>query len=99
MDNILVIDVNTGQILKAVNDFLPLKEDKDKGEPNIYLGSKLKQVNVGTQGAWAWALGSAKYVQESVKNLQETLKKHPTIFLLPKRAKTLSLWDTNLRSM
>jgi hypothetical protein len=59
------------------------------GDPNIYLGAKLRKVTL-ENGVEAWSMSPSKYMQEAVKNvksyLQEKepgrpwLKKAPTPF-------------------
>ena len=62
VNDILVINADTKGVLHVVNMFLPLKADKNKVEPSIYLGSKLSQAKVGTEGVWAWGMSLSKYM-------------------------------------
>ena len=88
MDDILVIDADATSVLHAVNGFLPLKVDKNKGEPGIYLGSKLSQAKVGTEGVRAWGMSLSKYVQESVRNVEKILRDdYPRAYRLPRASK------------
>ena len=44
------------------------------GDPSIYLGAKLKKVQL-SNGVWAWGQSPSKYVQEAVRNVEAHLKK------------------------
>jgi hypothetical protein len=55
------------------------------GDPDIYLGAKLQQVQLDN-GVFAWAQSSAKYVQEAVRNAAGYLEKNFGGRKLPKRA-------------
>ena len=44
------------------------------GPPNIYLGGKLRAVEL-ENGSRAWAFGSSQYVQAAVKNVESYLSK------------------------
>jgi hypothetical protein len=45
------------------------------GDPDIYLGSRLKQV-VLPNGVEAWMMSPAKYVAESIKTVESYLEKN-----------------------
>jgi len=84
-DDVLVISENGEKILReGIGKYFELKESSI-GPPNIYLGGKLRKVTLDN-GAEAWAFGSSKYVQESVKNVQRHLAKRQ--LKLPTRAET-----------
>jgi hypothetical protein len=55
------------------------------GDPDMYLGAKLRKVQL-ENGVWAWAASSSKYVQQAVKNVVSTLKDNAPHLSLPKRA-------------
>jgi len=55
------------------------------GDPDIYLGSKLRQVTL-CNGIKAWSASPSKYVQEAVSNLESYLDKQGKGIKLPKRA-------------
>ena len=43
------------------------------GEPDIYLGDKVRKVGLDT-GKVCWAFSSSQYVQEAYKNVRNHLK-------------------------
>ena len=74
VDDILVIHHDALPILKQVDAFMKLKESS-VGDPDIYLGAKLKKVKL-KNGTWAWSLSASKYVQEAVRNCAKHIKAH-----------------------
>ncbi len=60
-------------ILEQINGYMPLKPSS-VGDPDIYLGAKLKQTHL-PNGVWAWGLSPSKYVAQAVKNCQSHLTK------------------------
>ncbi len=73
-----------GELLK-LDRFFKMKPDSI-GDPTMYLGAKIKKVTL-ENGVTAWGKSPSKYIQESVRNVEDYLKKrgHPG---LPKRAAT-----------
>ena len=61
-----------GPDLNHIDQFIKLKEGS-AGNPDIYLGAKLKNVQMSNP-FWCWSLSSSKYVQEAVRNCQNRLK-------------------------
>ena len=53
-------------VLARINSYLPLKPTS-VGDPDIYLGAKLKQTQLAN-GVWAWSLSPSKYIQQAVAN-------------------------------
>ncbi len=49
-----------------IDKYFLLKPDS-VGEPDVYLGAKLKLMQL-ENGVWAWGLSPSKYVQEAVRN-------------------------------
>ena len=45
------------------------------GDPDIYLGKKLKFFQISNY-VWCWSLSPSKYVQEAVQNCQNHLKEN-----------------------
>jgi len=66
VDDIMVVHHDAMPILKQINEFMLLKPDL-VGDPDIYLGAKLKQVQLQND-VWCWTLSPSKYVQEAVRN-------------------------------
>ncbi len=54
------------------NDYMKLKPSLI-GDPDIYLGTKLKQVKLDN-GVWAWVMSPSKYMQQAVANCRTHLK-------------------------
>jgi hypothetical protein len=55
------------------------------GDPDMYLGAKVRRVQL-ENGVWAWAASSSKYVQQAVNNLKSYLSENAPQLSLPKRA-------------
>jgi hypothetical protein len=55
-------------VMGEINKYLPLKPSS-MGNPDIYLGAKLKETRL-PNGVMAWGLSSSKYVVQAVKNCQ-----------------------------
>ncbi len=85
VDNILCIHDNPDIVLKVLDKYFPLKPDS-VGAPDIYLGAKLKLMQL-ENGVWAWGISPSKYVREAVKNCKDFVSEHlPTQYRLPKLA-------------
>ncbi len=70
--------------MNEINGFLPLKPSS-VGDPDIYLGAKLKQTRL-PNGAMAWGLSPSKYIIQAVKICQLHLtKKNYGKYLIPAR--------------
>ncbi len=54
--------------MKEINGYLPLKPSS-VGDPDIYLGAKLKETQL-PNGVMVWGLSPSKYVVQAVKNCQ-----------------------------
>ena len=63
VDNILCIHQDPGTVLKMLDKYFPLKPNS-VGEPDIYLGAKLKLMRLGN-GIWVWGLSPSKYMPET----------------------------------
>ena len=75
-------------VLGKINDYLPLKPDS-VGDPDIYLGAKLKQTRL-ENGVWAWTLTLSKYMNKAVKNCKKHLSEnYGGKYTLPKKAENL----------
>ena len=59
--------------LRELDKFFKMKK-RSIGDPDFYLGSKLKRM-ILPDGVVAWGMSSSKYVQEAVKNVEEHLSK------------------------
>ena len=84
-DDALVVSERGEQILRdELGRYFELKEGS-VGPPNIYLGGKLRKVDLAN-GASAWAFGSSQYVKQAVANVESHLS--TTTQSLPTRANT-----------
>jgi hypothetical protein len=71
--------------LNEINSYLPLKPSS-VGDPDIYLGAKLKQTQL-PNGVMEWGLSPSKYVVQAVKKCQILLAEKLTgKYLIPARA-------------
>ena len=85
VDGILCIHHDAMTVLRKINDYMKLKPSSI-GDPDIYLGTKLKQVKLDN-GVWAWAMSPSKYVQQAVANCRTHLKaNYAGHYTLKKRA-------------
>ncbi len=57
--------------LDKINGYMPL-EPSSVGDPDIYLGAKLRWTHL-ENGVWAWGLSPSKYVVQAVKNCEQHL--------------------------
>ena len=72
VDDIMVMHENAMPILQSINGFMKLKPDSI-GDPDIYLGARLKQVELDND-VFCWSLSPSKYVQEAVRNVEKRVK-------------------------
>ena len=72
-------------IMKKINMFFLLKPDS-VGDPNMYLGSKIKY-HKNPNGVWYWKMSPSKYVREACKNFKDNLSNNfDDKYKLPKQA-------------
>jgi hypothetical protein len=70
---VLAISEKPRPLLEAIHSFFPLK-DSSIGPPDIYLGSKIRQVAL-PNGVKAWASSSSQYASKAVKGIEAELAK------------------------
>ena len=70
----MVIHHDARPVLDRIDKFMKLKESSI-GDPDIYLGAKLRQVKM-PNGVYCWGISPSKYVQEAVRNCEIYLKEH-----------------------
>jgi hypothetical protein len=68
--DILCIHHDPMSVTNEINGYLPLKPNS-VGDPDIYLGAKLKQTQL-PNGVMAWGLSPSNYVVQAVKNCKYT---------------------------
>ena len=73
VDDIRCIHHDAMTIMNMLDGCFQMK-DRSVGDPDIYLGTKLKQTTL-TNGVKAWGMSPSKYVQEAT----ETCRKHLTM--------------------
>jgi hypothetical protein len=74
VDDILAISHDALGDLNKIDLYFKMKKGSI-GDPDIYLGSRLKQV-VLPNGVEAWMMSPAKYVAESIKTVESYLEKN-----------------------
>ena len=72
VDDIMVIHHDARPILHRIDKLMKLKESSVV-DPDIYLGAKLKKVQMDND-VWCWSISPSKYVQEAVRDYQKYLK-------------------------
>lgn len=82
VDDILVISHEALQDLSKIDYYFKMKKGSI-GDPDIYLGSRLKVVRL-PNGVDAWMMSPTKYVAEAVKNVEHYLRENYDA-KLPKR--------------
>jgi hypothetical protein len=68
VDDILCTHHDPMSVMNEINKYLPLKPNS-VGDPDIYLGAKLKETQL-PNGVMAWGLSPSKYIVQAVKNCQ-----------------------------
>ena len=85
VDDILCIHHDALSVLTEIDKYMPLKPTS-VGDPDIYLGAKLKETQL-PNGIYAWGMSPSKYVNQAVKNCQTYLtEKLNDRYRLPTRA-------------
>ncbi|KAI2504499.1 hypothetical protein MHU86_9998 [Fragilaria crotonensis] len=72
VDDVLSIAADPAATLRGLQSVFKLKDDKI-AEPDIYLGAQLGKMEV--DGHECWTMSAEKYVQASVRNVEESLAK------------------------
>ena len=72
VNDVLVVHHDAMTTLMKIDKYLKLKPSSI-GDPDIYLGAKLKYTRA-PNGVWCWKLIPSKYVQEVCKNCETFLK-------------------------
>ena len=71
VDDCLCIHHDATTALTELDKYFPMKKGSI-GDPDIYLGAKLRRVKLDN-GVHAWGMSSSKYVQEAVRNAETYL--------------------------
>ena len=70
-DCLVVSDHGEKMLREEIGKYFKLKE-KSIGPPDVYLGGKMRRVNL-ENGSKTWAFSSSQYVVEAVKNVEAYL--------------------------
>jgi hypothetical protein len=73
-DDILALNHDSLAVLREIDKYFKMKKGS-MGDPDIYLGTKLRKVKL-QNGAQAWSMSPSKYVQEAVSNVEQYLKQN-----------------------
>ena len=96
VDYVLVVHHDAMTTLMNIDKYFKLKSSYI-GDPDIYLGAKLKY-NRAPNGVWCWTLSPSKYVQEACKNCETFLKNNLMASIPCRRWHLTPLWvDTDLK--
>ncbi len=74
VDEKLCIQDDPDSVLVWIDKYFPLKPDL-VGEPDLYLGAKLKLMQL-ENGVWAWGLSPSKYVEEVVQSCKKYVEEN-----------------------
>jgi hypothetical protein len=86
VDDILAINHDAMALIREIDKFFKMKSGSI-GDPDIYLGAKLREMQL-PNGVYAWSLSASKYVQEAVRNAKDYFQKERSGHLWPKRVPT-----------
>ena len=89
-DDVLSIGLDAAKELEKLDHYFQMKPGSI-GDPDIYLGTKLKQTML-PNGVVAWGMSSSKYVQEAISHVEEYLAKNMPDKKL--KRKTTSTWPS-----
>ena len=84
VDDILCVDHDAMSVLSKLDRFFKVKLGS-MGDPDLYLGAKLRKVQLDN-GVYAWGFSSSAYVQEAVRNVETFLSREYGGRTLTKRA-------------
>ena len=84
VDDCLCIHHDAETALQQLDKYFQMKPGTI-GDPDIYLGGKLRKVQLNN-GVWAWGMSPSKYVQDAVRNSEEYLGRNFGGRKLQKRA-------------
>ena len=86
VDDVMAIHHDGESALKEIDKFFKMKPGSI-GDPDIYLGAKLRKITL-PNGVIAWAMSPSKYIQESIRSVEEYLAKEYGGRKLQKKAAT-----------
>jgi Reverse transcriptase (RNA-dependent DNA polymerase) len=74
VDDVLCIHHDAESAIRQLDKYFPMKAGSI-GDPDIYLGTKLRKVQMAN-GVYAWSMSPSKYVQDAVRNVEDYLSKN-----------------------
>ena len=74
VEDVLCIHHDAESAIRELDNYFPMKKGSI-GDPDIYLGTKLRQVELAN-GVLAWSMSPAKYVKDAVRNVEKYLMKN-----------------------
>jgi len=74
VDDCLCIHHDTEGALRELDKYFQMKPGSI-GDPDIYLGAKLRQVTLDN-GVHAWSASPSKYIQDAINNVEQYLTKN-----------------------
>ena len=92
VDDCLAIGHDAEAMLTELDNYFQMKPGSI-GEPDIYLGAKMRKVRL-PNGVYAWSASSSKYVQEVVRNVENYLETEFGGRKLPRKMGDIA-WPTN----
>ena len=75
VDDILVIHHDAKRVLAQIDYYFHMKPES-MGDPDIYLGCKLRLHMLPEHNVQAWLQSPSKYIQEAVRNVEVYYEKH-----------------------
>jgi hypothetical protein len=91
VDDVLCIHHDAVNAIKQLDKYFPMKPGSI-GDPDIYLGTKLQQVEL-SNGVFAWSMCPSKYIKDAVRNVEKALSKMDGNRRLPTRCSAPWLRD------
>jgi hypothetical protein len=73
VDDVLCIHHDAVNVIKQLDKYFPMKPGLI-GDLDIYLGTKLQQVEL-SNGVFAWSMSPSKYIKDAVRNVEKALSK------------------------
>ena len=91
VDDCLAISHDATSVLQRLDNFFQMKPGSI-GDPDIYLGAKLREVML-SNGVKCWSMLSAKYVKDAICNIKDYIEKNLDSMKLMKKAS--HSWPSN----
>jgi hypothetical protein len=79
VDDILMIHHDGVRAIEQIDKYFKMKPDTNpngKYEPDVYLGAKLRKVQIPGNNVWAYSLSPYQYVRENIRLVEKYLMEH-----------------------